>query len=122
GLEFRRVLFRSEARLDWSQPAEMLARKVRAFHPWPVAEAQLAGERVRIHRASAIPLMQAAVPGEVVAAGRDGIDVACGEGALRLLQVQRDGGRPGAAADYLNARPQLVRGGVLAVAVSAAPA
>ncbi|NLB13805.1 MAG: methionyl-tRNA formyltransferase, partial [Gammaproteobacteria bacterium] len=48
-------------------------------------------------------------PGQVIAAGREGIDVACGEGALRLLNVQRDGGKAMAAADYLNARPQLRR-------------
>ena len=43
-----------EAKLDWSQPAVALANKVRAFNPWPVAEAQLAGERVRIHAALAL--------------------------------------------------------------------
>ena len=48
-------------------------------------------------------------PGAIIGASRDGIDVACGEGALRLLTVQRDGGKALAAADYLNARPQLRR-------------
>ena len=42
-----------------------------------------------------------------LAAGKDVLDIACGEGALRLLQVQREGGRPMAVADYLNARPRL---------------
>lgn len=100
-------LEKAEAILDWQQPASALARKVRAFSPWPVAEAMLEGERLRIHRALAID--GAGAPGEVIAAGRDGIDVACGEGALRLLLVQRDGGRAMAAFDYLNARPQLRR-------------
>ncbi|MDQ2702839.1 MAG: methionyl-tRNA formyltransferase [Pseudomonadota bacterium] len=109
GVTYAHKLDKSEARLDWSQPAEVLARKVRAFNPWPVAEAQLAGERVRIHHARALSLAHAATPGDVVAAGRDGIDIACGDGALRLLQVQREGGRSMAAADYLNARPQLGR-------------
>ena len=100
-------LDKAEAKLDWQQPAAGLARKVRAFSPWPVAEALLDGERLRIHRAIAIE--GAGEPGQVIAAGREGIDVACGEGALRLLNVQRDGGKAMAAADYLNARPQLRR-------------
>ena len=47
-------LDKAEAKLDWTQPAEVLARKVRAFNPWPVAEAQVAGERLRIHGAVAV--------------------------------------------------------------------
>jgi methionyl-tRNA formyltransferase len=100
-------LDKQEARLDWSRPAAELARRVRAFSPWPVAEAELAGERVRIHAARAIQASTTVAPGGIVAAGRDGIDVACGEGVLRLLQLQRDGGRSMAAVDYLNARPAL---------------
>jgi methionyl-tRNA formyltransferase len=100
-------LDKQEARLDWSRPAAELARRVRAFSPWPVAEAELAGERVRIHAARAIQASTTVAPGGIVAAGRDGIDVACGEGVLRLLQLQRDGGRAMAAVDYLNARPAL---------------
>lgn len=100
-------LDKAEARLDWQHPAAELARKVRAFTPWPVAEATLDGERLRIHRADAIEA--GGEPGTIIAAGREGIDVACGHGALRLLTIQRDGGKPLAAADYLNARPQLRR-------------
>jgi methionyl-tRNA formyltransferase len=106
GVTYARKLDKAEARLDWSQPAEVLARKVRAFNPWPVAEARLAGERVRIFEALPLDLAHAAAPGEVLLARREGIDVACGDGALRLRVLQRDGGRPLAAADYLNARPR----------------
>jgi methionyl-tRNA formyltransferase len=105
GATYAHKLDKAEARLDWSQPADVLARKVRAYQPWPVAEAQLAGERVRIHAAEALPLAHDAAPGTVLLARREGIDVACGEGALRLTRVQREGGRPVAVADYLNARP-----------------
>lgn len=100
-------LDKTQARLDWRRPAAELARKVRAFSPWPVAEATLDGERLRIHAAVAIE--GRGDPGSVIAAGREGIDVACGEGALRLLTVQRDGGKALAAADFLNARPELRR-------------
>ncbi|PNS08515.1 methionyl-tRNA formyltransferase [Solilutibacter silvestris] len=95
---------KAEARLDWNQPAEVLARKVRAFQPWPVAEATLAGERVRIHAAKVVAVTSDAEAGSVIAASRDGIDIACGAGVLRLLVLQREGGRTVSAGDYLNAR------------------
>ena len=108
GATYAHKLDKVEARLDWTQPAVALARTVRAFNPWPMAEAQLAGERVRIHGAVALPLDHRAAPGTVLLAGRDGIDVACGEGALRIRVLQREGGRAITAADYLNARRELV--------------
>ncbi|MBJ7575761.1 methionyl-tRNA formyltransferase [Luteimonas sp. MC1828] len=107
GITYAHKLDKAEARLDWSQPAVALARKVRAFNPWPVAEATLAGERLRIHGAVALALAHGAAPGTVLAAGRDGIDVACGDGALRIRVLQREGGRAITAADYLNARRDL---------------
>ena len=107
GVTYAHKLDKAEARLDWSQPATVLAHKVRAFNPWPMTEAQLAGERVRIHGAVAVPLAHAAVPGSVVATGREGIDVACGADALRVRVLQREGGKAITAADFLNARPQL---------------
>jgi methionyl-tRNA formyltransferase len=107
GITYARKLEKGEARLDWNRPATQLANQVRAFSPWPVAEAQLEGERVRIHRALPVARDRDAAIGSIVAATRDGIDVACSEGALRLLELQRDGGRVLGAADYLNARPAL---------------
>ena len=107
GATYARKLEKSEARLDWSQPAEVLARKVRAFDPWPIAEGEVAGESVRVHRAHAVEGDASATPGTVLRATRDGIDIACGEGALRLQSLQRAGGRAITAADYLNARRDL---------------
>ena len=107
GVTYAHKLDKAEARLDWSLAASALARKVRAFEPWPVAEADLAGERVRVHAADALPGVAGALPGTVLAATRDGVDVACGEGLLRLTALQRAGGRVLAAADYLNGRPGL---------------
>jgi methionyl-tRNA formyltransferase len=107
GVTYARKIEKAEAVLDWSRPAAELANKVRAFNPWPVAEAQLAGERARIHGAIAVEAVRQAAPGTVLQAGRDGIDVACGEGALRIRVLQREGGRAITAADYLNARRDL---------------
>jgi methionyl-tRNA formyltransferase len=108
GATYARKLDKSEARLDWSRPAIVLERKVRAFNPWPMAEAMLGGERLRIHGAVAIEVPHPATPGTVLAAGRDGIDVACGEGALRIRVLQREGGKAITAADFLNARRDLI--------------
>ncbi|MBB6600347.1 methionyl-tRNA formyltransferase [Luteimonas sp. MC1825] len=107
GVTYAHKLDKAEARLDWSQPADVLARKVRAFNPWPMAEATLAGERLRIHGAVALALEHGVAPGRVLAAGRDGIDVSCGDGALRIRVLQREGGRAITAADFLNARRDL---------------
>jgi methionyl-tRNA formyltransferase len=107
GVTYARKLDKAEARLDWSRPAGELARTVRAFNPWPTAETTLGSERVRVHAATAIPRDGVAAPGAVIAAARDGIDIACGEGALRIGLLQREGGKAITAADFLNAHPQL---------------
>ncbi|AWH30639.1 MULTISPECIES: methionyl-tRNA formyltransferase [Stenotrophomonas] len=110
GVTYAHKLDKAEAKLDWAQPADVLARTVRAFNPWPIAEATLAGERVRIHGAVALDLAHGQAPGTVLAAGREGIDIACGQGALRLRVLQREGGKAITAADYLNARRDLRAG------------
>ncbi|MEJ6328595.1 methionyl-tRNA formyltransferase [Stenotrophomonas maltophilia] len=110
GVTYAHKLDKAEAKLDWAQDAAVLARTVRAFNPWPVAEATLAGERVRIHGAVAQAMEHGQAPGTVLAAGREGIDIACGQGALRLRVLQREGGKAITAADYLNARRDLRMG------------
>lgn len=104
GVTYARKLEKAEAKLDWAQPAQALAATVRAFNPWPMAEAQLAGERVRIHGVVALDQAHTAAPGSILQAGREGIDVACAVGVLRIRVLQREGGKAMTAADYLNAR------------------
>ncbi len=97
---------KADAALDWRQPAEVLARRVRAFNPWPVAEAVLrGGGRLRVWRAHALAGGADAAPGQIVATGSAGIDVATGAGVLRLTEVQPPGGRAMPAAAYLAAHP-----------------
>jgi methionyl-tRNA formyltransferase len=103
GVTYARKLEKEEARLDFRLGADELERKLRAFQPWPGAEILVEGERLRIHSAKALPLEHKQPPGSVLAFSRAGLDVACGKGALRLLRVQREGGRPIDIGDLLNA-------------------
>ena len=107
GVTYAHKIGKAEARLDFTQPASMLANKVRAFNPWPMTEAQVAGERLRIHAAVAVDEAHGRAPGTLLRADRDGLDIACGDGALRIRVLQREGGKPITAADYLNARRDL---------------
>jgi methionyl-tRNA formyltransferase len=107
GVTYAHKLDKAEARLDWHRPATELANRVRAFNPWPMAEAIVAGERLRVHGAVALPLAHGAAPGTLLRAGRDGLDIACHEGALRIRVLQREGGKAITAADYLTGRADL---------------
>ena len=105
GVTYARKIDKAEAKLDWALSAKTLADQIRAFNPWPVAETELQGERVRVYQAQVVTEDSGKPPGTLLAAGKAGIDIACGQGALRLLALQRDGGRVQSAAEYLNARP-----------------
>ena len=108
GATYAPKLEKHEAKLDWSDSAAALARKVRAFDPWPVAEAVIDGERVRVWSAEPIAGSATAASGTIAATHRDAIDVATGDGLLRIRELQRDGGRRIAVRDWLNARRDTV--------------
>lgn len=105
GVNYAKKIEKSEAILDWHLSAQQLDNKIRAFNPWPISETQIQGERVRVYQAQALETQSIELPGTLLTANKDGIDIATANGVLRLLQVQRDGGRVMSVADYLNARP-----------------
>ncbi|MEP6897320.1 MAG: methionyl-tRNA formyltransferase [Rhodanobacter sp.] len=107
GVVYAHKLDKAEARLDFDRSAIALERQVRAFDPWPVAEATIAGESLRIWAAQAIVCDHSADAGTLLSVDRDGVTIACAQGALRVTSVQRAGGKRISAADYLNARPEL---------------
>ena len=87
-------LEKSEAAIDWRQTAEEISRQIRAFNPFPVAQAQLNDQVCRIWMATVADMETgaAALPGEIIGV-RDGIQVACGKGVLNLLELQAPGGK-----------------------------
>ena len=101
---YARKLDKAEARLNWGEPAEALARRVRAFDPWPVAETSLGGEQLRVWRARVEPAPPGAAPGTVLACRADGIRVMTGRDALVIERLQLPGRRPVEARDFVNAR------------------
>jgi methionyl-tRNA formyltransferase len=95
------LLRKADGRLDWRQPASVLARLVRAFNPWPGAQARLGSRSIRILRARPGKAANGA-PGEVLSMGGEGLVVACGEGTcLEILEVQPENRRPMSAADFV---------------------
>jgi methionyl-tRNA formyltransferase len=100
GVTYARKLAKEEGRLDWTRAAAALDRQVRAFTPWPGVWCQVGGERLKVLRAC--PAEGRGVPGTVL---DDALAVACGDGALRLLRLQRPGKGPMDAADLLRGFP-----------------
>lgn len=101
---YAKKLSKEEAQLDWQQPAEQLARNVRAFNPWPVAWCDIAGEKVKVWAASVCANSNGKAPGTVLQADKHGIVIACGEQALCITSLQLPGKKPLPAADVINAR------------------
>ena len=95
GVTYAAKIDKSEARIDWSQPAEVVDRQIRGLSPFPGAFTLIDGERVKLLRGCRAPGQGA--PGTVLA----GFTVACGTGAVEILLAQREGKRPMAAAELL---------------------
>jgi methionyl-tRNA formyltransferase len=99
GVTYAAKISKDEAKLDLSRPALELARKVRAFNPFPGAHAQAGGVTIKIWNAQALD--GNGQVGQVLSADAQGIVVACGEGALRLTELQKPGGKRLAAGEFL---------------------
>jgi len=112
GVSYARKVEKAEAWIDWRQSAECLARRVRAFDPFPGACSSMGGQTIKIWRAHATdappvspPGAEPSAPGTVQAVGANGVLVACAEGSLLLEQLQRAGSRRMQARDFLARTP-----------------
>jgi methionyl-tRNA formyltransferase len=105
GVTYAHKIEKSEAQVDWAQPAAVIERRMRAFDPFPGASSALGTETVKLWRAQVLDGTPPQPPGTVLAATPDGLDVATGDGVLRLTQLQRPGGKRLAVADFLRGLP-----------------
>lgn len=101
------MLSRALSPLDWTRTARQLHDQVRGLIPWPATTTDIiSGQPVKIFEVEETGVATDAVPGTIVAAGKQGIDVACGDGMLlRIKQLQAQGGKRMASADYLRGHP-----------------
>ena len=105
GANYAPKIDKSEAWLDWTQPSQVLARRVRAFDPFPGASTVLQGTPIKVWRGAAVAARSAATPGTVTDAAADGVTIACGEGALCVTELQRPGGKRLGAREFLAGFP-----------------
>lgn len=107
GVTYAGKIRTTDSVLDWRQTAAQLERQVRAYNPVPGARFEFDGELIKCWRSEVVDGAAAARPGSIVAAGKQGIDIACGDGVLRLTEVQRAGRRPVSGAELAAQLPLL---------------
>jgi methionyl-tRNA formyltransferase len=103
GVTYASKIDKAEATIDWQQPAEVLERRLRAFDPFPGGATVLGGQPLKVWRARVVPGTGA--PGQVLPAAEGQLVVACGAGALELLDVQLPGGKRIHAREFLQRHP-----------------
>jgi methionyl-tRNA formyltransferase len=113
GVVYAHKIHKSQAQLDWQQPAAVLERRVRAFTPHPRAFTAIGATRIKVCQATVAVVppttTRATLPGTVLDVSSSGIIVACKEGALCITQLQMPGKRPVNLSEFLNAHPNMIQ-------------
>lgn len=101
------MLSRALSPINWTRPAQAVHDQVRGLYPWPAASTDvISGDTIKIYRSSLPGKTVSTYPGVIVSAGKEGIDIACGDGrVLRVLELQAPGGKRMSAAAYLAGHP-----------------
>ena len=102
-VSFAPMLDKTMCPIDWTKTAQQIHDKVRGLHPWPVATAELAGTKFKIHATAVVP--GKGEPGAILGLTKTGLVVACGEGAIEIRSLQAEGGKRMAAPDYFRGHP-----------------
>ncbi|MBE6917800.1 MAG: methionyl-tRNA formyltransferase [Ruminococcaceae bacterium] len=89
--------------IDWTRSAQQIHNQVRGLHPWPVATAELAGTKFKIHET--VPMEGTGTPGAILELTKTGLKVACGEGVIEIRSLQAEGGKRMSAPDYFRGHP-----------------
>jgi len=103
GVTYASKIDKAEAAIDWRDSAVEIERRIRAFDPFPGCTARLGDATIKLWRA--LPATGTGMPGEILAVASDGITVACGDAALKLVELQKPGGRRLPSADFLHGFP-----------------
>lgn len=102
GVTYAQKLTKEEAKINWQEPAEVVARKIRAFNPVPTAWTEWQGKPMKIWAAA--PVAQNGAAGTVLAANANGIIIACGDGAVCITELQPSGSKRMTASAFLAGR------------------
>ena len=114
GVSYAHKVEKAEAAIRWNEPAEVIERRIRAFDPFPGASASLLGQTLKCWRAERVSAWPGECaddspadlqPGKILRVEPDGLTVACGAGSLRLIELQRSGGKRLAAREFLAGCP-----------------
>ena len=105
GVTYAAKIAKEEAQLDFRQPAAVVARKIRAFNPFPGASAIFNDVAVKLWQAEVVDNNDIGVPGQIMQADGEGVVIACGTGAVRVTQLQKPGGKRLAAREFLQGFP-----------------
>ena len=97
------MLDKSMCPIDWTKTAQQVHDKVRGLHPWPVATMELKGQKFKVHATRIVE--GTGEPGQILGLTKTGLKIACGEGAVEVLQLQAEGGKRMAAPDYFRGHP-----------------
>ena len=105
GVTYAHKIEKTEAAVNWTDSAQTIGQRVRAFNPFPAASAQLGDDTIKLWRASVENTAHNQPAGTVLSADEHGVRVACGEGVLCVTELQRAGGKRLNAADFLRGFP-----------------
>ncbi len=100
---FAPMLDKNMCPIDWNKTAQQVHDQVRGLHPWPVATMELKGQKFKVHATRIVD--GSGKPGEILGLTKTGLKIACGEGAVEVIQLQAEGGKRMAAPDYFRGHP-----------------